>query len=66
MTTTDMISAVALLMMLVIAVLLLAHYLKLQRVWDTIANCRTTLRWDVFMSRRTRSFVRRYGLRGRT
>lgn len=45
MTTTDVISAVALVMMMVIAVLLLAHYLKLQNVWDTIANCRTTLRW---------------------
>ncbi|MGY2257807.1 hypothetical protein [Pseudomonas sp. SDO55104_S430] len=45
MTTTDMVSAAALVMMMVITVLLLAHYLKLQRVWDTIANCRTTLRW---------------------
>lgn len=45
MTTMDMISAAALVMMVVITVLLLAHYLKLQKVWDTIANCRTTLRW---------------------
>ncbi|MFK8328451.1 hypothetical protein M2D63_000335 [Pseudomonas sp. BJa5] len=45
MTTTDVISAVALAMMVVIAVLLLAHYLKLQKLWDTIVSCRTTLRW---------------------
>lgn len=45
MTTMDMISAAALVMMVVITVLLLAHYMKLQRVWDTIANCRTALRW---------------------
>jgi hypothetical protein len=45
MTTTDVISVAALVMMVAIAVLLLAHYLKLQKVWDTIVNCRTTLRW---------------------
>ncbi|MEE1868473.1 hypothetical protein [Pseudomonas auratipiscis] len=45
MTTTDMISTAALVMMVVIAVLLLAHYLKLQKVWTVIANCRTNLRW---------------------
>ncbi|WP_349974392.1 hypothetical protein [Pseudomonas sp. WHRI 8519] len=45
MATTDMIWAAALLMMLVISVLLLAQYLKLQEVWETHVNCRTTLRW---------------------
>ncbi|MBH3411276.1 hypothetical protein [Pseudomonas putida] len=41
----DVIAVVALLMMVVIAVLLLAQYLKLQKVWDTLVNCRTSLRW---------------------
>ncbi|MDI9778656.1 hypothetical protein QM325_12875 [Pseudomonas putida] len=45
MTMPDVIAAVALLMMVVIAVLLLAQYLKLQKVWDTLVNCRTSLRW---------------------
>jgi redox-regulated HSP33 family molecular chaperone len=45
MISTDVISATALVMMVVIAALLLANYLKLQKVWHTIFNCRTTLRW---------------------
>lgn len=45
MTTTDVIATAALVMMVVIAVLLLAHYLKLQKVWTVIVNCRTSLRW---------------------
>ncbi|WP_027908016.1 hypothetical protein VXM67_05450 [Pseudomonas sp. Rh2] len=45
MTTMDVISIAALVMMVVIAVLLLAHYLKLQKMWAVIVNCRTSLRW---------------------
>jgi cell division protein FtsB len=45
MTTTDVIAAAALLMMVMIAVLLLVQYLKLHEVWETMVNCRTSLRW---------------------
>lgn len=45
MTTTDVIATAALLMMVLVAVLLLAQYLKLQEVWGMIVNCRASLRW---------------------
>jgi len=45
MTMTDLIAPAALLVMVVIAVLLLVQYLKLQEVWKTIVNCRTSMRW---------------------
>jgi len=45
MTKTDVISTAALVMMVAIAVLLLAYYLKLQKVWTVVVNCRASLRW---------------------
>ena len=45
MTKTDVISTAALVMMVAIAVLLLAHYLKLQKVWTLVVNCCASLRW---------------------
>ena len=45
MTTWDAISTGALLMMLVIAVLLLLHYLKLQDIWQLIIDCKSSMRW---------------------
>lgn len=45
MTKADVISTAALVMMVAIAVLLLAHYLKLQKVWTVVVNCRASLRW---------------------
>jgi hypothetical protein len=45
MTTSDAISTGALLMMLVIAVVLLLHYLKLQDIWQLIVDCKSSMRW---------------------
>ncbi|MGE8181978.1 hypothetical protein [Pseudomonas mandelii] len=45
MTTWDAISTGALLMMLVIAVVLLLHYLKLQDIWQLIVDCKSSIRW---------------------
>lgn len=45
MTTSDAISTGALLMMLVIAVVLLLHYLKLQDIWQLIVGCKSSMRW---------------------
>ncbi|NWF08293.1 hypothetical protein HX810_11535 [Pseudomonas salomonii] len=45
MTTSDAISTGALLMMLVIAVVLLLHYLKLQDIWQVIVDCKSSMRW---------------------
>jgi hypothetical protein len=45
MTTSDAISTGALLMMLVIAVVLLLHYLKLQDIWQLIVDCKSSIRW---------------------
>lgn len=44
MTTSDAISTGALLMMLVIAVVLLLHYLKLQDIWQLIVDCKSSIR----------------------
>lgn len=45
MTTSDAISTGALLVMLVIAVVLLLHYLKLQDIWQLIVDCKSSMRW---------------------
>lgn len=45
MTTSDAISTGTLLMMLVIAVVLLLHYLKLQDIWQLIVDCKSSMRW---------------------
>ena len=45
MTTSDAISTGALLVMLVIAVVLLLHYLKLQDIWQLIIDCKSSMRW---------------------
>jgi hypothetical protein len=45
MTTLDAISTGALLVMLVIAVVLLLHYLKLQDIWQLIVDCKSSMRW---------------------
>lgn len=44
MTTSDAISTGALLVMLVIAVVLLLHYLKLQDIWQLIVDCKSSMR----------------------
>jgi hypothetical protein len=45
MTTSDAISTGALLVMLVIGVVLLLHYLKLQDIWQLIVDCKSSIRW---------------------
>ncbi|MFJ2413027.1 hypothetical protein ACIOMR_28100 [Pseudomonas sp. NPDC087814] len=45
MTASDAISTGALLMMLVIAGVLLLHYLKLQDIWQLIVDCKSSMRW---------------------
>jgi len=45
MTTSDAISTGALLVMLVIGVVLLLHYLKLQDIWQLIVDCKSSMRW---------------------
>lgn len=45
MTTSDAISTGALLVMLMIAVVLLLHYLKLQDIWQLIVDCKSSMRW---------------------
>lgn len=61
MTTSDAISTGALLMMLVIAVVLLLHYLKLQGIWQLIVDCKSSMRWAQIQeveSRELRSALR--------
>ena len=45
MTTSEVVSAGALLVMVVVALVLLIQYLKLQDIWQIIVDCKTANRW---------------------
>lgn len=45
MTTSDVVSTGALLVMVVVALVLLIQYLKLQDIWQIIVDCKTATRW---------------------
>jgi hypothetical protein len=45
MTTSDVVSTGALLVLVVVALMLLIQYLKLQDIWQIIVDCKTATRW---------------------